>query len=89
LLYYARRSSFWELLRPLAAEKEAEVRAIFDSSVFDFIWLFDATNDEVSLHFSRVLDARYQLTHELGKDTTSGPASTAANLGATVSEPTG
>jgi hypothetical protein len=53
LLYYASGPSFWEFLRPIVAEKSAEVQTTLESSVFDSVFVFDAINDEILFRFSR------------------------------------
>src|SRR5665213_799887 len=41
LLYYERDSPFWDFLQPLIQRRDAEIRTLFQASVFDFMWLFD------------------------------------------------
>ena len=53
VLYYANGPSFWELLRPLVAGKAADIQMMFESSVFDSMWLFDATTGGILFYFSR------------------------------------
>jgi len=53
LLYYARQSPFWRLLRPLVLAKAPNIQRIFEPSVFASVWLFDATTNEVLCSFSR------------------------------------
>jgi hypothetical protein len=53
LMYYARQSSFWALLRPLVLAKAPNIQGIFEPSVFASVWLFDATTNEVLCSFSR------------------------------------
>ena len=53
LLYYARQSSFWTLLRPLVLAKAPDIQKIFELSIFASVWLFDATTDEILCSFSR------------------------------------
>lgn len=55
VLYYANGPSFWELLRPLIAERAADIQIRFELSVFDSMWLFDATTGGVLFCFSRSL----------------------------------
>jgi hypothetical protein len=53
LLYFAYEPIFWGFLKPLVEQKAAGYRARFESSIFDSIYLYDATNQEVLLDFSR------------------------------------
>jgi hypothetical protein len=53
VLYYDYGPIFWKFLKPLVLQKTVEFRARFKSSIFESIYLYDATNQEVLLNFSR------------------------------------
>jgi len=53
LLYYAYGPVFWGFLKPLVEQKAAEFRSRLEASIFRSIYLYDATNQEILLEFSR------------------------------------
>lgn len=53
LLYYASSPSFWRHLQPIVSEIKEEIQMIFEASVFDSMWLFDATKYEILFYLSR------------------------------------
>jgi hypothetical protein len=53
VLYFATSNSFWPALRPLVTEKKGWIQEILDPSHFDNVFLFDAREAEVLIHFSR------------------------------------
>ena len=53
LLYYASSPSFWKYLQPIVREREEAIQMIFERSVFDSMWLFDAAKNEILCYFSR------------------------------------
>jgi hypothetical protein len=53
LLYYDNGPSHWEFLRPLVNEKIAEIQERVDASIFDNVWLFDATQREMLFRVAR------------------------------------
>jgi hypothetical protein len=55
LLYYDRGPSFWEFLCPLIYQNTTDIQRVFDTGIFDNMWLFDATQRQVLFHLSRSL----------------------------------
>lgn len=53
LLYYAYGPEYWRFLKPLIAQKAADLRSRFQASIFRSIYLYDAANQEVLLDFSQ------------------------------------
>jgi len=55
LLYLERNAPRWALIEPLVEERTPEIRATFENSVFDHLWLFVANENRIPFSLSKKL----------------------------------
>jgi hypothetical protein len=53
LLYWERNAPRWTVIKSLVKEREPEIRASFESSIFDHLWLFMAYENRIAFWLSR------------------------------------
>jgi hypothetical protein len=53
LLYAERNAPHWAVIEPLVRKRKHEIRASFENSVFDHLWLFMANENRIPLSLSR------------------------------------
>jgi hypothetical protein len=53
LLYSQRNAPRWAEIEPLVGKRQPEIRASFESSVFDHLWLFMANENRIPFSLSR------------------------------------
>jgi hypothetical protein len=53
LLYSERNAPHWAVIEPLVRERKHEIRARFENSVFDRLWLFMANENRIPFSLSR------------------------------------
>jgi hypothetical protein len=53
LLYWERNAPAWALIEPLIEERKSEIRASFENSVFDHLWLFVANENSIPFSMSK------------------------------------
>jgi hypothetical protein len=55
LLYSERNAPRWAVIEPLVEERKPEIRASFENSVFDHLWLFVANENRIPFSLSKKL----------------------------------
>jgi hypothetical protein len=55
LLYSERNAPHWAVIEPLVGERKPEIRASFENSVFDHLWLFMANENRIPFSLSKKL----------------------------------
>jgi hypothetical protein len=55
LLYLERNAPRWAVIEPLVEERRPEIRASFENSVFDHLWLFVANENRIPFSLSKKL----------------------------------
>ena len=53
LLYSERNAPHWAVIEPLVGERKSEIRASFESSVYDYLWLFVANENRIPFSLSK------------------------------------
>jgi hypothetical protein len=53
LLYSERNAPHWAVIEPLVEERKPEIRANFENSVFDHLWLFVANENLIPFSLSK------------------------------------
>ena len=53
LLYAERNAPHWAVIEPLVRQRKHEIRASFENSVFDHLWLFMANENRIPFSLSR------------------------------------
>ena len=53
LLYWERNAPHWAFVEPLIGERKPEIRASFESSVFDHLWLFMPNENRIPFSLSK------------------------------------
>lgn len=55
LLYWEQNAPQWAIIEPLVSERKPELRASFENSVFDHLWLFAANENLIPFSLSKKL----------------------------------
>jgi hypothetical protein len=53
LLYWEQNAPHWAIIEPLVEERKSEIRASFENSVFDHLWLFVANENRIPFSLSK------------------------------------
>ncbi len=53
LLYWERNAPGWNVIEPVVKEREPDIRAIFEKSAFDHLWLFMGYENRIPLQMSK------------------------------------
>ncbi len=53
LLYWEQNASRWAVIAPLVRQRKLEIRASFENSVFDHLWLFVANENRIPFTLSK------------------------------------
>lgn len=53
LLYSERNAPPWAVIEPLVGERKSEIRASFENSLFDHLWLFVANENRIPFSLSK------------------------------------